>query len=340
MNILVPSAGKRFLHIQYLKESVGAERVITTELSPLAPGLHAADRGYQVPPITHPDYLDTVWKICRRENIGMIVPLMDNDIEVFSNARERFEAAGMRILLSPRETVNLALDKYATARFFLENDLPAPATILASEWRKLGAEMALPVLIKPRYPARRAQKGYDIQVIHSQAELKEVLQAIEGREENYVFQELLSGTELTIDFFCDAEGQLVSVVPGERLSALSTAFSKNGGAINMGKVFHDAHLEALVRKATQALRFFGPSNFQGYRAADGTVKFTEINPRFTGATVMTRGAGRDFFQWSVDLILGKPVLPPQEDFRDVYMTMWMAPIFFETPPVIDVPEEQ
>jgi len=339
MNILVPSAGKRYLHIKYLRESVGVEKIVTTELSPLAPGIHAADRAYQVPRITSPDYLDTIWEICCKESIDLIVPLMDNDIVVFSRNRARFEQAGIRFLLAPEETIEVTMDKLATFQFLQSHGLPAPLTICAADWQTRQEELRFPLLIKPRFPATRAAKGYDISVMNNWQEFHPVLNAIAGMEENYVFQEYLQGTELTIDFFCDREGKLISAVPGERLGALTRAFSRDGGAISMGKIIHDERIVEMVRTTTQHMRFYGPANFQGYRIStpEGEkIKFTEINPRFTGATVMTRAAGRDFFQWSVDLASGKDIPTPQEDYRDVYMSSWLSPIFFEEPPVLSV----
>jgi carbamoyl-phosphate synthase large subunit len=336
MNVLIPSAGKRYLHIKYIKDAVGVDKVVTTEINPLAPGIHAADLCYKVPLAADPKYLDVIRDICRKEKIDVIIPLLDLDIVTFSEARESFEKEGVRFLLSPNETIDLAMDKLATFNFLDQHGLPTPASIIATEWEKAARQLKFPVIIKPRFPSKRMAGGYIIQSFQNIAEVTDAHPIFAGKEDQYIFQEFLTGTELTVDFFCDANGKLVSAVPGERLSALTKAFSKDGGAINMGKIFHSDYVEGLVRKATENLRFFGPANFQAYRNQDGEVKITEINPRFTGATVMTRASGRDFFQWSIDLLLGKEVKEPTEDFKDVYMSSWLNPIFFEEPPVLSI----
>lgn len=328
-NILIPSAGMRYMHIKLFKESQGVDRVVTTEINDAAPGIFSADVCYRAPRAGSPQYPDAIMRICQAEKINAIVPLLDLDIAIFSDFREKFEEKGIQILLSPKETVAIAMDKLATADFLLKNRLPAPRTVKASEWTARAEKIEFPVLIKPRFPSKRSAKGYDISVLSDQKELDALLTKLGPAAEDYVFQEYLTGAELTVDFFCGGDGALISAVPGERISALSRAFSKNGGAISQGKVFHDKVIQEMVERLTSRLRFFGPGNFQAYRSPGGQVGITEINPRMTGATVMTNASGRPFFQWSVDLLLGKPILPPKEDYRDVRMTSWMHPVFFE-----------
>ena len=60
----------------------------------------------------------------------------------------------------------------------------------------------------------------------------------------------------------------------------------------------------MAKRLVEHLTFFGPGNFQAYRLESGEIIITEINPRMTGATVMTTASGMNFFQWSVDLIAG------------------------------------
>ncbi len=175
-----------------------------------------------------------------------------------------------------------------------------------------------------------------ISVMDTMAELTSVINQLEKSAQDYVIQELLTGTELTVDFFCDQNGKLISTIPGERLGALSRAFSQNGGAISEGRIFHSKAIEELTVMLTRTVRFFGPSNFQAYRNENGEVKITEINPRVTGATVMTKASGRDLFQWSVDLLQGKEIKTPLNDFKDIQMVSWTHPIFFEDSKIVEL----
>ena len=336
-NLLIPSAGMRYMHIKLFKESRGVDRVVTTEIKDVAPGIFSADVCYRVPPAISREYPDVIMNICEIENINAIVPLLDLDIAVFSEIRERFEERGIRLLLSPKKTIDIAMDKLTTANFLLENGLPAPITIKASDWERNLEKIDPPLIIKPRFPSKRSEKGYDISIISDNDGIKSFLDSVGDNASDYVFQEYLVGTGLTVDFFCDKSGKLISAVPGERLVALSKVFSKSGGGImSEGKIIHDEEIQQIVRKLTNKMHFYGTGNFQAYRLPTGDIKIIEINPRMVGATVMTNASGRPFFQWSIDLLIGKEIDSPNEDYREVRMTSWIHPIFFEDNKIIEI----
>lgn len=323
----MPSAGRRFKHIKYFKDCSEVNRVITTDIDYLSSGIHAADVCYKVPRTNEPSYLPTLLKICSQEQIDVVIPLLDLDILLISRNRTLFEEKGIQVLLSSEETIEIALDKLRTAEFLENNGLPSPKTVLPLDWEN--KKIPYPFLIKPRFPALRVEKGYDISVIKDDNDLEKVLETIDGLEENYVFQQYLTGMELSIDFFCQINGDYVLAIPANRISALTTAFSKNGGTMDKGYTFHDKEIEDLVIKATEVMRFKGPANFGGYRTEDGTTYFTEINARLTGgATLSVLGSGINLFQWSVDILLGKKIEPPVEGFVETVMTSYVEPVFF------------
>lgn len=88
-----------------------------------------------------------------------------------------------------------------------------------------------------------------------------------------MFQQYLSGIELSIDFFCQIYGDYVITIPANRISALTQAFSKNVGTMDKGYTFHDKEIQEFVIKATEVIRFKGPADFGGYRSEDGTLFF-------------------------------------------------------------------
>jgi carbamoyl-phosphate synthase large subunit len=327
LNILIPSAGRRYLHIKYFRECKGVNKVITTDIDFLAPGIHAADACYKCPPTGSQEYLDTILKICQKENINAIIPLMDLDIVQYSNHRQKFEKQGIKLLLHPPETIEIAMDKLKTAEFLRNNGLPSPKTCIAFQD---GFEtIPYPFLCKPRFPELKAKSNYIFSVIHDQHELEELKIQLEDNEENFIFQDYLDGTELTVDFFCQKNGDYVLAIPANRISALTTAFSKNGGTMDKGWTFHDDEIEEMVIKATKIMDFYGPANFGGYRSEDGITKITEINARLTGgATLSVLGSGINLFQWSIDLLEGKEITPPDGGFVETVMTSYVEPVFF------------
>ena len=103
---------------------------------------------YRVPATISAEYPETILKICKKEAINAIIPLLDLDISVFCSNREMFEREGIKLLLSPDASIDIALDKLATARFLDKLGLPCPRTIIASDWAKCLDTIVLPSINK------------------------------------------------------------------------------------------------------------------------------------------------------------------------------------------------
>lgn len=67
-------------------------------MSELAPALYVADAHYLVPRIDDPSYLDTILSICRKEKIDAVTTLIDPEIALLAQNRERFEQIGVEVL--------------------------------------------------------------------------------------------------------------------------------------------------------------------------------------------------------------------------------------------------
>lgn len=327
--MLIPSAGGRYLHILYIKRHPSVKKVITTEMNPLAPAVYVANKCYKAPKSLDPKFMDFMQKLCTKEKINLIIPLMDLDIMVFSENRHLFEERQINLLLAPSETIEICNDKYRTHLCFKGNKLPTAETILFSNFEETSLEY--PLLLKPRFLFMKNSPDYFLKLISDRKDLLYCKEKLKGKEEKFMLQEYLTGKEITIDFFVDKNNRVISVVPGERIQANAPAFSSHGGAIVRGKTFHSKKLTNLTSRVAEKFRFFGPANLQGYSPDRKRIKLTEINPRFTGATVMTKAAGADFFKWSIDLALDRELIPQIGKFQEIYMTSWNKPVFFDNP---------
>ena len=99
MNILFCSAGRRAELLKNFRNSLShGSKIIATDMSPYAPAIYFADRHYLVPGIKDPGYLDRVLEICEKEQIQAITTLIDPEIEILAQNRERFEALGITVL--------------------------------------------------------------------------------------------------------------------------------------------------------------------------------------------------------------------------------------------------
>src|ERR671912_662166 len=78
--------------------------IIVTDVNPLSPAVHVADRSYRVPLANDPDYINELLAICEAEHIRMAIPTIDDELPIFAAARDQFRAAGVMAVCSPEAT--------------------------------------------------------------------------------------------------------------------------------------------------------------------------------------------------------------------------------------------
>ena len=95
MTILILSCGTRNKLVRFFKETFSklpeGGRVVVTDCSPWAPALYEADACYLVSRMTEPGYLDRILEICRQEKVDGILPLFEDELDLLSQNRAKFE---------------------------------------------------------------------------------------------------------------------------------------------------------------------------------------------------------------------------------------------------------
>ena len=315
MNILITAASRRVPLVQAFRKallSLGLRgRIVVTDVNPLSPAVHVADRAFRVPLAHDPEYLSELLKICETERIGLAIPTIDDEIELFGSARPTFAAQGTLAACSSAETAALCNDKYATWRQLAASGLPAARTYLPKE---LTSKQPFPLFIKPRV-GRGALGAYKIR---NKRELDFFLRYVETP----VVQEYLESPEYTIDVLCDMKGRPVQIVPRERVVI-------RAGVIDRGRTVKWPPLIELAERVCSAIPFAGAFNIQ-CRLRDGLPAIFEINPRFSGGIPLTIAAGADFPALLIKMALGVDVPSAIGNFRDgVWMTSYEASLFLE-----------
>jgi carbamoyl-phosphate synthase large subunit len=219
-------------------------RVVVTDVNPLSPAVHVADRAYRVPLAHDSDYLPELLKICEAEHIGLAVPTIDDEVELFGAARQTFADLGVLAACSPRETAAACNDKYATWRTLAEHGISAARTYLPDE---LPAQARFPLFIKPRV----GRGAVGAHVIRNQRELDFFLTYVDRP----VVQEYLDSPEYTIDVLCDLRGRPIHIVPREQVVI-------RAGVIDRGRTVKWPALIELAEQTCTAMRFVGAINIQ------------------------------------------------------------------------------
>jgi carbamoyl-phosphate synthase large subunit len=248
-NVLLTAGSRRVPLVHGFRsalKSVGAiGSVIVTDVNPLSPAVHVADRSYRVPLATDPGYIDELLAICEAEGVKLVVPTIDDELATFGATREAFRAIGAVVGCSPEASSALCNDKYATCRHLLEKGVPAARSYLPAQ---LTADMELPLFIKPRI-GRGAVGAFKVR---TPDELDFFLHYVDAP----IVQEYLAGPEFTLDVMCDFQGRPLSIVPRERADRQRPAALRPGRAgVHRGAVLRaDQHPVPHARGAAGDLR--------------------------------------------------------------------------------------
>ena len=315
LNVLITAASRRvpLIHAfqRALRELGQPGSVIVTDVNPLSPGVHVADRAFQVPMSTDPGYLDAIETICRGERVRLLIPTIDDELPLFGLSLDRFQRFGTRIAASDSRTADICDDKWSTCRYLGDRGIPVASSFLPGA---VPGDVRFPVIVKPR--TGRGSVG--VFLARTARELEFFLSYVDRP----VVQTYLDGPEYTIDVLCDFEGRVLSVVPRERITI-------RAGTSDRGRTVHDDELIGLAVECARALRLVGAANVQ-CRVVSGRPTVFEVNPRFSGGIPLTIAAGADFPKLLLELELGRTVAPCVGAFNpDLWMTNYESTILLD-----------
>jgi carbamoyl-phosphate synthase large subunit len=276
VNVLITSASRKVNLVRSFQAAVrqtGGGRVIAVDATAYAPALYAADRCYLVPLSSEPGFLGEVARICKVESVSLLIPTRDEELILFSGARERFLSDGVRIMVPSSETVTICSDKRQFLDFCVEHRFSVPHTFDSENWNS----EEFPLFIKPRF----GKGGHGARIVRSEQELR---LAVDDPEQ-WIAQECVTWPELTIDLLADFEGRVLSVVPRLRKLVI-------GGESYVSETIDANDLIVEAKRLSEELGLVGHNTIQCFRNGS-TVKFIEVNPRFGGAAALGRAAGND-----------------------------------------------
>ena len=301
MNLLLTSIGKRIELTEHLKTRF---RVVGVDASAMNPAKMFVDAFYQVPKCREGGYVETLFEICRKEDISLLVPLYEPEFFVLDEARARFDEIGVKLVLSDRQILDVCSDKRKTAAFFEKYGIPAPETLPAKEVEEIiaGKEAAYPFILKP-------VGGMGSEGIFRAGNRRELAFFYEYAGRDVLVQRCAAGREYTIDVLCDFFGEPVYIVPRIRLEVISGEVSKSRTDMRECVIKGTEKLLAALREEGCVC---GPMTIQCFLAEDDTsISFIEINPRFGGGVPLAFAAGADYAEALLKMAQGYAVNRPE-----------------------------
>ena len=312
MNVFISSASRKVALVQSFVDAVAQlpmkGKVYAADVNPLSAALYTKAEPVISPKSNDPNYAAWLLEFCKQNEIRLIIPTRDEELELFAQLSPRFKKEGILINISSPETVNTCNDKRKFYDYCNANGFPVP-TVYSSQ-----STITFPCFIKGRFGkgARFAFKIEDAAQLNA-------FSSIAGET---IISEFVDWREYTVDYFADFKGTPISVVPRLRVSTF-------GGESFVGCTeSNKTIIEAAINLGSR-LPLFGHNTIQlFYEPKSQEIKFIEINPRFGGGAALGIAAGADTPAYLLQCAANQTVSPRIGDFTDhLYMLRHTEDIF-------------
>lgn len=301
MNILLSCVGRRSYLVNYFKESLKNKNglVIGTNSEAFTSGMLACDKSFVVPHVNDKEYIPTLLKIAKDENVSMIVSLFDIDLPYLAKAKNIFKENNIEVVISSEKVIDISNDKLHTYNFLKNHGFNTPKTFICLDevvdFIKNG-DLEYPLYIKPRF-GMGSIGVYKVDNIdelsffynYVKKQIKESYLSklsSENLDEMVLIQESILGQEFGIDILNDLNGKYVMSVVKEKIAMRS---GETDGSI----VVKNQELYKLSKNLSEKLAHVG--NLDIDVLYDGKNYYIlEFNARFGGGFPFSYLAGADF----------------------------------------------
>jgi carbamoyl-phosphate synthase large subunit len=215
-----------------------------------------------ISPTIYDNYISYLINFIQKHNIDIFFPCIDLEIPIIAKDQSLIEdETGCIVFVGEVDKIEICNDKYMTARFLKEFDLPYPSTSLIAN----NEYSSFPLIVK----TREGCGSKDIHVITSKDDLLPFV-----GDNNYIAQEYLKGDEYTAGIYLgdDKEVKGICVLRREL---------KDGSTYTAERVLNLDYEKTLIHVARALdLKYV---NVQ-FRLKNGDVCPFELNGRFSGTT--------------------------------------------------------
>ncbi len=250
------------------------EKIIyTADPDPRSSGHWLGNHALVIPKATELNYIQEIIKIIIKYKIEIILIGTDVELNKLAEVKDLFlEKYNCKIIVSEKNVIKIANDKFLTAKFLENNGFPFPKSTMANSIEKLlllKDEVGFPMFAKPIDGAR----SIGLLKINTHEELMNLY----GQNSNLVVQEYLN----------DNLGEFTSgclVIDGKCKAIATLRRDLRDG--NTYRAYHDSEsskYDDTIKKIAEKLKPDGPVNFQ-FRISNGKPVVFEINGRFSGTT--------------------------------------------------------
>jgi carbamoyl-phosphate synthase large subunit len=277
-----------------------------------------------IPKADNPDYITAIKRICEIHQIKIIFPLVTLELFLFARHKLEFEQSGINVIVSENESLQIANNKGKLYRHLFEKQIKVPDFFIVDtveEFKEAAMKLGYPnrnFCFKPC--VSNGSRGF--RIISRNINEHELLfqykpnttfitneKAIEILSSSSFPQllvtEYLPGDEYTIDTIVN-NGSVVLILPRKRIQM------REGISIK-GEFVKNEEIISYCKEIINSLNLNGPIGIQVKKAADGSYKILEINPRIQGSSTAALGMGINLPLIAVllEVDLGKDLIPEE-----------------------------
>lgn len=271
MNVLITSASAKVSLIKAFKRETEKRggKVIAIDLDPFCCAKEFADVFEIAPEDNDPEYASRILEICKRHQIGLLIPTRDGELLALADMTEELFSAGVRLAGSTRQTLEQCQDKISFFEFCNQNGFPVLP-------RHLEGEAEFPLFARHR----KGRGSFTNLKIRSLDELERLL----PDPSDYLIQPFTDIQEYSCDTLMDFEGNPVQSFLRER-QRINNGESWRTQSVDVPEVTN------VVEKLAKTLGLRGHNLIQLFYDRDVGLFFTEVNPRFGGGSNLSIEGG-------------------------------------------------
>lgn len=310
MNILIPNIGRRGYLVKYLKNTNSfTGKLFVSDCDNTASGLYSNNDGaFILPRIDdgEKEYIESLLELCNKENIKIVIPVIDPEILILSREMDTFRKMGILLAVSHLDVINKCYNKISMNKFLANNGFDIPVTFDSIHKFKLDFEknrVKFPVIIKPVY-------GSGSDATYKVNSIKE-LEALFC--EKMVIQEFIDGQEYGIDVFNSLKKEPLRCIIKKKISMRS-------GETDKAQTVKDKNIQECIIKLARKLGHI--CNLDCDVIMKGRkIYIIDLNPRFGGGYPATHEAGVNLLKLILDMYEEIEIGPDFNNYEENLLVM-------------------
>lgn len=280
-NIIITSAGQRVALVRDFKETLvrfyAEAKVFTTDMNPeLAPAAYVSDGCFEVLRVTDENYISQLLDICKKNEIGMIVPTIDTELLVLAENKKLFNDNDIIVCVSDLDFIKVCRDKRNTGDFLEKHNIRVPKAV-----DKYNPTFSL--FAKPYDGSLSTNLHY---IKNAEELTQDILDDPKLLFMEYIDKETYK--EYTIDMYYGTDNCVKCIVPRERIKI-------RAGEINKGRTVKCPLMDYIKERLDKIEGCIGCICIQVFfNPLTEDVVGIEINPRFGGGYPQSYAAGGNY----------------------------------------------